>query len=43
MIEAFRDDRNVAYFTGTVYEKRQDEIPGIEERIALLEAEKGKA
>ena len=42
VIEAFRDDKNVAYFTGTVYEKRQDEIPGIEERIARLEAQTDK-
>ena len=43
VIEAFRDDKNVAYFTGTVYEKRRDEIPGIEERIARLEEETKKA
>ena len=39
VIEAFREDVNVAYFTGTVYDKRKDEIPGIEERIARLERE----
>ena len=43
VIEAFRDDKNVAHFTGTVYEKRRDEIPGIEERIARLEEETKKA
>ena len=40
VIEAFREDVNVAYFTGTVYEKRRDEIPAIEARIARLETEK---
>ena len=34
VIEAFRDDRNVEYFTGTVYDKRKDELPAIEARIA---------
>lgn len=38
VIEAFREDFNVAFFTGTVYEKRKDEIPGIEARIARLRA-----
>ena len=37
VIEAFRDDRNVAYFTGTVYDKRKDELPAIGARIAKLE------
>ena len=37
VIEAFRDDRNVEYFTGTVYDKRKDELPAIEARIAELE------
>ena len=37
VIEAFRDDRNVEYFTGTVYDKRKDELPAIEARIAKLE------
>ena len=37
VIEAFRDDRNVEYFTGTVYDKRKDELPAIGARIAKLE------
>jgi Predicted transcriptional regulators len=36
VIEAFRGDFNVEFFTGTVYENRKDEIPRIRERIGRL-------
>jgi hypothetical protein len=36
IIESFSGDTDVEFFTGTVYEKRKHEIPGINERISLL-------
>ena len=36
VIEAFREDFNAEYFTGTVYEKRKDDLGIIEERIGKL-------
>ena len=36
VIEAFREDFNVEYFTGTVYEKRKDDLERIEARIGEL-------
>ena len=36
VIEAFASDVNAEFFTGTVYEKRKDEIPALKERIAKL-------
>ena len=39
VIEAFRGDFDVEFFTGTIYEKRKDEIPALLERIGKLRAE----
>ena len=39
VIEAFRGDFDVEFFTGTVYEKRKYKIPVLQERIGKLRGE----